>query len=297
MGIGAALGGLAGGLLQSSAASKAASAQERAADRQYALQERVYEDTTERYAPYLGAGNTALDAYMYELGLGGRPTMGGTAPQITTIPGTAGAMGRDTSGLPFTAPDGTQFGLNAERMGGQRATDGGGLNFGTQTQGQGTPTRYQVGGQTFNTMEEAQAWARANPTGGSEYQGFQATPGYQFQLDQGLAATNALAGARGGLNSGRTLQALQDYGSGLANQEYGGYMNRLAGLTDMGMGAAGNQAAAGNAFATGAGNALGAAGNAQAAGAIGVGNAWSGALQNGISSWQYQNALNQGRTA
>lgn len=124
------------------------------------------------------------------------------------------------------------------------------------------------------------------------YTGFEATPGYQFQLDQGLAATNALAGARGGLNSGRTMQALQDYGSGLASQEYGSYMNRLAGLTDMGMGAAGNQATAGNAYATGAGNALASKGNAQAAGAIGVGNAISGAIGNGIGAFQYQNMLN-----
>lgn len=123
------------------------------------------------------------------------------------------------------------------------------------------------------------------------YDGFEATPGYQFQLDQGLAATNALAGARGGLNSGRTLQALQDYGSGLASQEYGTHLNRLAGLTDMGQASAGNMAAAGNAFANGAGNALAASGNAQAAGAIGQANAWSGAINNGIGAFQYQQMM------
>ena len=59
------------------------------------------------------------------------------------------------------------------------------------------------------------------------------------------------------------------------------------------MGAAGNQAMAGNAFASGAGQAIGNRGNAQAAGAIGQANAWSGAIQNGLGAWQYQQALGQ----
>ena len=75
-------------------------------------------------------------------------------------------------------------------------------------------------------------------------------------------------------------------------EEYGNYMNRLAGLTDMGQASAGNMAAAGNAYASGAGNALAGKGNAQAAGAIGGANAWSGALNNGIAAYQYQTMLN-----
>jgi hypothetical protein len=45
----------------------------------------------------------------------------------------------------------------------------------------------------------------------------QATPGYQFQLEQGLQAQNMGAAARGGLLSGAQQQALQQYGQGLAS--------------------------------------------------------------------------------
>lgn len=204
MAIGAAIGSVVGGLASASAAKKASRAQQDSAAAQLALQERMYDETTERFAPYLGAGGNALNAYQFELGLGSRP---------------------------------------------------------------------------------------------KGYEGFSATPGYEFQLEQGLGAVNALAGARGGLQSGRTMQDLQRTGQGLANQEYGNHLNRLAGMTDMGMGAAGNQAAAGNAFAAQASNSIGAAGNAQAAGAIGVGNAIGGAINNGIGAWQYQQMLNQNRTA
>ena len=123
------------------------------------------------------------------------------------------------------------------------------------------------------------------------YAGFQQTPGYQFQMDQGTQAVNAMAGARGGLNSGRTLQDLNRFGQGLANQEFGGYMNRLAGLTDMGMGAAGMQATASQNAAAGVSNALAARGNAQAAGSIGVGNAISGGINNALGGWAYMQHL------
>ena len=112
-------------------------------------------------------------------------------------------------------------------------------------------------------------------------------------MDQGTSAVNALAGARGGLDSGRTRQDLMSFGQGLASQEYGNHLNRLAGVTDMGMGAAGNQATAGNAFAAQASNAIGNRGNAQAAGAIGFGNALQGGIQNLASSWGYQAAQQQ----
>jgi hypothetical protein len=49
---------------------------------------------------------------------------------------------------------------------------------------------------------------------------FQADPGYQFNLSQGMNAVNSGAAARGNLLSGATLKALQRYGSGLAAQTY-----------------------------------------------------------------------------
>jgi hypothetical protein len=126
-----------------------------------------------------------------------------------------------------------------------------------------------------------------------DYRGFQATPGYQFQLDQGNESINALAGNRGGLMSGRTMQDLASFNQGVANQEYGTYMSRLGGLVDTGASAAGMSGQASQNAAAGVSNALAAKGNAQAAGAIGQGNAISGMINNGIGIWQYQKGLQQ----
>lgn len=150
---------------------------------------------------------------------------------------------------------------------------------------------FRVNDKTFGSREEAQAYADANKTGGTEFQGFQATPGYQFALDQGNASINALAGARGGLNSGATLQALQNNGIGMANQEYGNYFNRLAGIAGSGQNAAANQGTAMAGAASNISGAYGAIGNAQAAGARGVYDAFNTGAQNYIGYQQYQNAL------
>jgi hypothetical protein len=67
---------------------------------------------------------------------------------------------------------------------------------------------------------------------------FQASPGYQFSLDQGLRAVDAGAAAGGMLRSGATLKAEQTFGSGLANQEFSDYYNRLFNLSKLGESAA-----------------------------------------------------------
>lgn len=73
---------------------------------------------------------------------------------------------------------------------------------------------------------------------------FQAGPGYQFALDQGTQAALRGASSAGMLNSGNTLTALAQYGQGLANQEYGGWLDRLSGLSGQGLNAAQGQAGA-----------------------------------------------------
>lgn len=278
--IGAAIGS---SLLGAAGANKAAKAQSKAADQQLALQREVYDDTTSRFAPIYDDGSLARQAYMYEMGLGAAPTIGGQPQQVETImvqgqPGTGQAYSQRD--LPMLR---AQYGLN-----GAREMLDGGATVPTST------TRYQVGGQTFNTLDEANAYAQANPTGGTAYQGFTGTPGYEFRVNQGNDSINALAGARGGLNSGRTLQDLATFNQNIATEEYGGHLNRLAGLTDMGAAAAGNQAQAGNAFASGAGAAIGNKGNAQSAGIAGMTGAIQSGIGQGVGMWQYQNALSQG---
>lgn len=62
---------------------------------------------------------------------------------------------------------------------------------------------------------------------------FHAGPGYNYAVGQALEGVNrgavAAGGAPGGL-SGNTLAALSDRAGNMANQEYGGWQDRLAGL-------------------------------------------------------------------
>ena len=57
---------------------------------------------------------------------------------------------------------------------------------------------------------------------------FQTDPGYQFAMDQALQATQRAQGTGGYQQSGNVLAALQDRASGLAQQQYNQYVQRLA---------------------------------------------------------------------
>ena len=125
-------------------------------------------------------------------------------------------------------------------------------------------------------------------------------PAYQFQLQQGQRALDSSAAARGMGYSGAQMKASQQYGQGLASQEYdkqynrassefGDYYNRLAGLAQGGQQAAGSMAQAGGQFANNAGNTfanlsnaqtgiLGQQANARASGYAANANALSGGL-------------------
>lgn len=266
-------------------ARSAGRAQERAADGQLQLgreqmaeNRRIYDDQTQRFSPFLGAGTNALAAYQYELGLGEAPMIGGTMPEIQRIGGQP-AAGSTGGGI----------------MGQIQRASGNAVN---QSQG----GRFQVNGQTFNTRAEAEAFARQNITGGTQYQGISMSPGTQFALSQGRDTIEAGAAMRGGINSGATLAGLERLRMGMAAQDRDSQLNRLGGLADMGMGAAGMQANAGNALAANnanstqfMGNALANRGNAQAAGAVGVGNALQGAISNGIGLYGYQQQMNAAR--
>lgn len=287
MSIGGIIGSVAGGLISSRGASRAADAQAAAASQQMAIEQRMYDETVERFEPFLGAGENALAALQFELGLGPRPTFGGTPQEVVEfqdsqpnnwtsemIPGSEGDIRYVNTATGATT---------------RRRPD----DF-----GQTTTNRYRVGDQVFDTRSAADEYAAANPTGAQDYQGFQKTPGYDFQLGQGLDAIDNSAASRGNVFSGATMKAAQTFGQGLANQEYGNYLNRLTGLAGSGQAAAGNAANAGANFAAGTGNALANLGNAQAAGYIGQANAINSGINNAVGIWNYQNQRqNTGNTS
>lgn len=59
---------------------------------------------------------------------------------------------------------------------------------------------------------------------------FNAGPGYQFARDQGIEALNRRRAAAGMLNSGNADVDALTYGTGLANQAYGSWQDRLGAL-------------------------------------------------------------------
>ncbi len=58
---------------------------------------------------------------------------------------------------------------------------------------------------------------------------FQTSPGYDFQLDQGLSALERRAASQGRLSSGQTGLDTIGYAQGLANSEYQNWLNNLSG--------------------------------------------------------------------
>lgn len=129
------------------------------------------------------------------------------------------------------------------------------------------------------------------------YRGYQASPGYAAALRGGQQAIDGSAAARGGLFSGATLAAQQRMGTDLAQADYGNFLAGLGSLMGAGQNSvAGTATAAGN-FGSMASGSLGSIGDARSAGAIGIGNALSDGLNNGIGLWGYQNLMNPGGTA
>lgn len=118
---------------------------------------------------------------------------------------------------------------------------------------------------------------------------FQADPGYDFRMKEGMKALERSAAARGSLGSGGTLKALTRYGQDYASNEYQNAYNRfnadrdrrfsrlssLAGIGQTATGAVGN---AGANYAGQAGQNMMGAANAQAASDIARGSAWGGTL-------------------
>ena len=134
-------------------------------------------------------------------------------------------------------------------------------------------------------------------------QQFQQDPGYAFRMQEGMKALERSAAARGGLLSGGMLRGAQQYGQGLASQEYMNAFNRyqaernarlnpLQSLAGVGQTATNQLGQAGQAMASNVGQALGAAAQARASGYIGGANALTQGLGTYLNYSQGQNFLN-----
>ena len=126
---------------------------------------------------------------------------------------------------------------------------------------------------------------------------FQADPSYAFRQQQGLDGIQSQAAAQGGLLTGATLKALNQYNSNLASQEYSNAFNRwqstdnnnyerfnadqtnrynrLSNLVGIGQNAAAQVGNAGAQTSQAIANNTMAGANSIAAGQVGSANAWS----------------------
>lgn len=133
---------------------------------------------------------------------------------------------------------------------------------------------------------------------------YQKDPGYDFRMNEGQKALERSAAARGGLQSGGTLKALDRYGQDYASNEYqNAYnrfntnqtqrFNRLSSIAGLGQTANAQTNAAGMNYANQAGsNSMGAANAAGAAGIAGA-NAWGGALSGIGKNWMQATMVNR----
>ena len=131
-------------------------------------------------------------------------------------------------------------------------------------------------------------------------------PSYQFRVNQGNNAIQSSAAAQGGLLSGATLKALQNYGQESASQEYQNaynrfnadqtnQYNRLSNLVGIGQNAAAQTGNAGTQTAQAIANNTMQGANAQSAGTIAAGNkqanAFGALLSGGLMAGKFMNPV------
>ncbi len=268
---------LASGVIQSKAAGKAPDGARGAAVAANNLQREQFQQTTQNHAPFLNAGKDAMAAYLYEMGLGPRPTFGGLAPKIEALTngkwGIVSPTGEQPTAGGVSGGIGSAFGMLQDQMLGnvprKPATGGAGAVA--------APTQYRVSGKTFSTLAEAEQYATEN-AGGIEYKGYSASPMAKYLMQEGVDSIEGSSAAGGGLFSGATLEALEGNRKQVIQADTSDYFSKLFGLTNMGMAAAGNQAGAGAQYAGNVGANLANYANASGNAAIAKGDAMAGTI-------------------
>lgn len=139
------------------------------------------------------------------------------------------------------------------------------------------------------TRQDAAPWMQAGTNALAQLQdparNFMASPGFEFMRNEGMRGIERSAAARGGAASGNALRALAQFNTGLAQQDFGNWWNRTAGLAGIGQAAQQQTAALGANMAGNVGNALMAGGEARASGIMGQANSLSNAVNSGLNNY------------
>lgn len=270
----AAAGAVGGALISAKGAKSAAAQQAAAANDANALQQYMYDQTREDQAPWRTAGNNALNELTMRLGLGNPNSLGGSASFVDT-----------SSGIPQA--NATLYANNpAYRAAWDQAVSNNKRDFNGQDFNQYSDSKWiddWLHEHLAPEIAQAQQSDANNPLSGSLLKNFsvadfQADPGYDFRLAEGMRGIENSAAARGGLLSGAALKAAGQYNQNFASNEYqnaynrfntnqSNQFNRLASLAGVGQTATNATQQAGQNYANQAGSNLITAGNAAANGA------------------------------
>lgn len=226
----------------------------------------IYNSQRQDLAPYRDVGRSALDAYATAMGL--------------PVSSTTNQYGRSTDpsqtyqyseGGPVNEYEVVQA---YQEFLGRRPTDKELKYYSGRSRGD--QLYYDVVQPGMTNQAPQQSFiggSKTNPSTG-RYGGFEASPGYQFTLDETMKAAERAASAggylpTGGGTSGRFSKELSRYGKGLASTEFDNYLKHLGVLSGTGQAATNTTAQAGANLASGVSRNTLSAGEARASGILG----------------------------
>jgi hypothetical protein len=152
-------------------------------------------------------------------------------------------------------------------------------------------------GQPANQQESDLLGLNGQPAADAAMATYQQSPGYTWQLGQGVRAVNASAAANEMTRSGATMKALDTFGQGLANTDFGNYWNRLQQLSSGGLSAATGIANAGVGVGTNIASTDVGAANAQSSIYGNTAQGFGNAANTLFSDQNFQNYLRGGTPA
>lgn len=218
----AAAGAVGSAVIANKGASKAADATQAAADQSAQVQREIYSKNAATLSPYVQAGIPATNAINALLGLGGVPVMGMQASGQTQ-PAMSPEVMQMLASNDFPGIFGMGNRLRNSLLDQAGAMQGGNVN---------TPVQPSAQQQYQNAFDN-----------------YRNSTGYQFRLNQGLNAVNSGYAGAGTVKSGAAMKAINDYGQGMASQEFGNYLAALGNQQGLGLSAASAQAGVGQNYA------------------------------------------------
>ena len=310
-------------LIGSHGASDAASQQAAGADAATKLQADIYKDTQKKMKPWQNVGGSAINQLAYLMGL--TPFDIDTGQFINSYVTPAESQNTNNSNN-NQSPNGQydafgnslkdQYGRPLKNLGGGygRGVDAFGKPIGTNPDQQLINDQKTAGNMLVPTGSAPSAsdnmgYGNVN-TGMGGYgslakafglSDFQADPGYDFRMSEGMKALQRSAAAKGGLMSGAAMKDIARYGQDLASNEYQNaynryntnqtnLYNRLSALAGSGQTANNNMAQIGANYGQNAGQSMQNAANYNASGTAANTNMWTtglnslgGALSKGLS--------------